>query len=347
MKKLLINTTTDVLFIVIKKDNEVFSKSLSSKMHHNETMLPVIDELLTQNNIDISEIDEFGVVIGPGSFTGIRVGISTIKAFRDAVGVKAKGVNNLDYLFALAKNKNSEIETVAINGSRDSYFVAKLIHGIIYIYPRNLTLDELLEVAGNKQIGMFNQDENLNCLVVEHDAEIFLKCVENSIDETLVPVYYQLSQAENEKLKRSEIKIEIVTMEDLKQIAELEKENILVNTMSEDQIKLALNDENSVVFKAVVDGEIAGFVMLTKTDELNIDSIAVKKDFRNLGVATKLIERVETYAKENNIETLGLEVAYKNITAYLLYKKLGFAERRTRKNYYQNGDDAIEMIKKL
>ena len=60
-----------------------------------------------------------------------------------------------------------------------------------------------------------------------------------------------------------------------------------------------------------------------------------------------IFEKAEDCAKENNIETLSLEVAYKNITAYLLYKKLGFVERRTRKNYYNNGDDAIEMIKRV
>lgn len=345
MKKLVINTATDELFIVLKKGNEIFSKIINSKMHHNETMLPQIDEILKEQDLDINDIDEFGVVIGPGSFTGIRVGISTIKAFRDAILAKAKGVNNLDYLFALAKNKNSEIETVAIAGSKDSYFVAKLIHGVVYKYPRNLTLDELIEVAENKPIGMFKEDESLNCLVVEQNAEVLLNCVENSVDETLVPVYYQLSQAESEKLKRSEIKIEPACMDDLAEIVKLESENITVNTMSKEQIKIALNDENYTVFKAVIDDVIAGFIMLSKTDELNIDSIAVSKEFRNIGIATKLIEKAETYRKENKIETLSLEVAYTNITAYLLYKKLGFYERRTRKNYYKNGDDAIEMLK--
>ena len=127
MNKLLINTATDELFIVLKKDNEIFSTVLNSKMHHNETMLPAIDAMLNANGVKINEIEEFGVTIGPGSFTGIRVGISTIKAFRDALWVVARGVNNLDYLYALAKNKNPEIETVAIGGSKDSYFVAKIV----------------------------------------------------------------------------------------------------------------------------------------------------------------------------------------------------------------------------
>ena len=344
---MVINTATDDLFIVLQKDNEIFSATLNSRMHHNETMLPQIDEMLKEHNMDITEINEFGVVVGPGSFTGIRVGISTIKAFRDAIASKAKGINNLDYLFMLAKNVNPDIETVAINGSCDSYFVAKFIHGIVYKYPRNLTLNELLEVAENKQIGMFKEDENVNCLVVEQNAEILLKCAEKSNDETLTPVYYQLSQAENEKFKRSEIKIEKANIEDLSLIYELEKNNITVNSMSENQIERVLNNENYIVLKAVIENEIAGFVILQKSDELNIDSIAVKKEFRNLGIATKLIEKASGYAKENYISTLSLEVSYNNVTAYLLYKKLGFVERRTRKNYYIDGSDAIEMIKKL
>lgn len=347
MNKLIINTANDELFIVLKKDNEIFSQSINSKMHHNETMLPVIDEMLKQHNLEIGDIGEFGVVIGPGSFTGIRVGISTIKAFRDALQAKAKSINNLDYLFYLANKANPSVETVAIAGSRDSYFVAKRIHGIVYKYERNLTLKELVSVSENKPIGMFKEDENLNCFVVNQNANVLLDCYNISHDETLVPVYYQLSQAENEKFKRMEVQIQTATSEDLVNIAALEENNILVNSMSEEQIKIALNDENYIVLKAVVDNQIAGFIMLQKSDELNIDSVAVNKEFRNLGIATKLIQESEKIAKQLNISTLSLEVAYTNITAYLLYQKMGFVERRVRKNYYADGSDAIEMIKNL
>ena len=346
MKKLVINTATDELFIVLKKDNEIFSESLSSKMHHNETMLPIIDEMMRKHNVEIKEIDEFGVLIGPGSFTGIRVGIATIKAFRDAVGAKAKGINTLDYLFALS-NQSETIETVAIKGSKDSYFVAKLVHGVVYKYERNLTLSELIEISENKPIGMFEEDENLNCYVVKQNEDVLLRCLNQCADETLVPVYYQLSQAENEKLKRSEVKVEVATIDDLNEIVELEKKNILINTMSENQIESALKDTNYIVLKATMNEQIVGFIMLIKSDELNIDSVAVNKEYRNLGIATKLIEKAEEFARENNIETLSLEVAYTNITAFLLYKKLGFVERRTRKNYYADGTDAVEMVKNI
>lgn len=347
MTRLIINTANDELFIVLKKDNKVFSKVINSKMHHNETMLPEIDKLLKEHKVDVAEIKEFGVVIGPGSFTGIRVGISTIKAFRDATKAKAKSINNLDYLFALAKATSPNVETVAINGSRDSYFVAKLINGIVYKYERNLTLEELRKVAANKPIGMFKQDENLDCVVVNQDADVLISCFNESKDETLVPVYYQLSQAENEKLKRAEVKVVKACKKDVDKIATLEKENIISNAISKEQIAENLQDKNYALYKAVVDGEVVGFIILQITDELNIDSIVVRKDYRNLGIATKLIDKAKKYAKTNKIETLSLEVSSKNITAYLLYQKLGFVERRVRKSYYADGTNAIEMIKKI
>ena len=347
MKKLIINTATDELFIVLQKDDEIFSASINAKMHHNETMLPAIDELLNKHGVGVNEIEELGVVVGPGSFTGIRVGISTVKAFRDALNIKAKGINCLQYLYVASVTRNPEIETVAIAGSRDSYFVAKLIHGELYIYERNLTLNELKSVAGDKPIGMFKEDENLNCFVVPQDEEVLASCLTQSEDESLVPVYYQLSQAEHERIKRKIIEIAWANIGDLDEICEIEKSSIMVNTLTKEQLERYLIDENYHAFKAVVEGEIAGFIALQLTDEVNVDSVAVKKEFRNMGIATKLLEATEQYAKERNYRALSLEVGYKNITAFLLYEKFGFKQRRIRKNYYADGTDCIEMIKEM
>ena len=132
MNTLIINTANENLEIVLKKQDDIFCKILNSSSHHNETMLPAVDEILKQNNLNIKDVDKVGVVIGPGSFTGIRVGIATIKAFRDALNIEAKGINNLDYLFALASKQNKDCKTVAILGSKNSYFVATLVNGMVY-----------------------------------------------------------------------------------------------------------------------------------------------------------------------------------------------------------------------
>ena len=141
MNRLIINTANEKLFIVLQTEDNVFSKVNESKMRHNEVMISEIDQLLKEANITIKDVDELGVVIGPGSFTGIRVGVATIKAFRDSLKIPAKGINNLDYLFKLANKRNSAINTVAIKGSKDSYFVAKYVNETVYKYDRNLNLN--------------------------------------------------------------------------------------------------------------------------------------------------------------------------------------------------------------
>ena len=347
MNRLIINTANDKLFVVLQLEDNVFCKISESKMHHNETMLPLIDELLKENNAQIKDVQEFGVVIGPGSFTGIRVGIATIKAFRDSLGVVAKGINNLDYLFKLSKKANKDIDTVAIKGSKDSYFVAKYINDIVYKYDRNLTLDELKSVANLSKIGVFNEDENLDFVKVVDDAKTLIDCFKDSNDKDLIPVYYQLSQAENEKFKRAAIKVEVANIEDCEQILEIEQNSISYNTLKIEDIKTALTDENYKTFKVLLNDEIVGFVILQISDEVNIVSIAIKKEFRNIGLATRLLKTVEDFAKEINVNNISLEVSYKNVRAYLLYSKLGFIKRRIRKNYYQDGSNCIEMIKTI
>jgi len=347
MNRLIINTANDELLMVLKTEDQVFFKLNESKMRHNESMLPLLDELLADSKLGIANIDEFGVVVGPGSFTGIRVGISTIKALRDALKTKAKGINNLDYLYSLAVSQNKEIETVAIHGSRDSYFVAKKIGDALYKYEHNLTLQELNRVADNKPIGMFKADENVNAFVVKTTPEILVECYEKSNDETLLPVYYQLSQAENEKLKNGVIEIAEASENEIEKILKIETESMQTNALTRQDFERALNNGNYKLFVCRFNGEVVGFMLLQITDELCVMGVAVEKEMRNVGVATKLFNRAFEFAKEINISSISLEVSEKNLTASLLYQKLGFSSRRIRKNYYSDGSNAVEMVKIL
>lgn len=339
-----VNTANTELLVAVKIGDHCFSVHNEFPKRHNEEMLPLISKLLRQHNLKIGDIDEFGVVVGPGSFTGIRVGISTVKAFRDALNVKGKGINNLDLLFALATKQNKDVDTVAILGSRDSYFVAKKINHVVYKYERNLTCEELKNIAENKLIGMYEADENLNSFVVNIDLETCFETMNKSNDEKLVPVYYQLSQAENEKLKRGEIKIVSASVKDLDDIVRIEASSITSNAMTYNTIKSKFENGNYKFLVLKFNSVIVGYVIVSILDEINIDSIAVEKTYRNLGLATKLIEKVIRYAKRQK-KDVSLEVSDKNISAYLLYKKLGFKSRRTRKRYYDDGTDAIEMVR--
>ena len=345
MNKLVINTANSELFIVLQKDNEIFSSSLSSTAKHNETMINEIDALLQNNGLDISKIDEFGVVVGPGSFTGIRVGVATIKAFRDVLNVKAKGINNLDYLFKLAQHKDKNIQVVAIAGSKNNYFVARIVNGLVFKYERTCSLDELLAIAQGGKVGFFTEESGVDCLLVKQQAKEMLECLQESNDEDLIPVYYQLSQAESEKNKKLNIEISEADIHDLDDIYNLEQQTKLPNKLTKEMLQDILKNKNYKIFKTSTSELLLGFAIVQKSDEINIDNIVVDMNYRNLGIATKLINKVAEYAQSVGISIISLEVSNKNLNAFLLYDKLGFKQRRIRKKYYSDGSDCVEMFK--
>lgn len=78
-------------------------------------------------------------------------------------------------------------------------------------------------------------------------------------------------------------------------------------------------------------------------DEADINNIAVKKEFRQMGFGKMLMNALIEDAKSQNIKAMTLEVRVTNESAIALYKKLGFKEAGIRKNYYSDKEDALIM----
>ena len=90
--------------------------------------------------------------------------------------------------------------------------------------------------------------------------------------------------------------------------------------------------------------EIVGFAgILLIIDQVNIMNIVVKKDKRNFGIGSSLLEEIIRYSKIHNATSITLEVNEKNIPAIKLYKKYGFKQVGLRRKYYNNEDNAILM----
>ncbi len=82
MNILSIDTTTKVASVALKKENnEIIQKSISNEVTHSEKLLPLINELLKEQGLTLKDISVYCAINGPGSFTGIRIGLSTLKAF--------------------------------------------------------------------------------------------------------------------------------------------------------------------------------------------------------------------------------------------------------------------------
>lgn len=352
MNRLILNSANNDLIVLLSRDGEIYTKVESGVKKHNEIILTLIKEVLDSQNLTLKDIDEYGVVVGPGSFTGIRVGIATIKAFRDVNGKIAKGINNLAYLYELSKNF---ADFYAIEGSNDSYFVAEKINDRLYINNRNMTRSEVEKLTNGKVIACFNltermKESGLNFVVADFNGQSLVDAFEKSNDTTLMPVYYQLSQAENDKINKSNVEIRKLKREDIESILEIESENFVLGVtgdspQTENELLKTL-DNGMINLVACIEGQLVGYLFGEKTDEINISRVAVKSDYQNHGIATKLIEYIEELAKSENMN-VSLEVSENNLRAYKLYKKLGYDLRRIRKDYYADHSNCIEMVKNL
>jgi tRNA threonylcarbamoyladenosine biosynthesis protein TsaB len=102
MKVLGIDTSTMTGSIgLIEDDRPLGQYSLSIEVTHSERLMNAIDRLLEGVRIKLDSIDGFAVSIGPGSFTGLRIGLGTVKGLCMATGKHAASVSTLE---ALASN---------------------------------------------------------------------------------------------------------------------------------------------------------------------------------------------------------------------------------------------------
>lgn len=107
-------------------------------------------------------------------------------------------------------------------------------------------------------------------------------------------------------------------------------------------LKQEIENGKSKYFVAKKNNEIVGFAgILPIIDEIDIMNIVVKKDKRNLGIGSLLLEKIIDFSRDYTYITL--EVNAKNIPAIKLYEKYGFKQVGLRKKYYNNQDNAILM----
>lgn len=99
MKILAVDTSAVSASVAVTEDEKILSSfSVNAGLTHSRTLLPMIDAVLTDSETDLDSIDFFSVSAGPGSFTGIRIGIAAVKGLCDAKGKRCLPVSTLEGL---------------------------------------------------------------------------------------------------------------------------------------------------------------------------------------------------------------------------------------------------------
>lgn len=104
MNLLSIDTSTDYLSLAVTRDAKVIARVHKKvPMMHSTLLVPTVAELLKKAKIAISGLDGFCISAGPGSFTGLRIGVTTAKGFAYVFGKKIAAVPTLDVIADNAK----------------------------------------------------------------------------------------------------------------------------------------------------------------------------------------------------------------------------------------------------
>lgn len=223
---LAIDTATKIGSVALYDDKigVIGEINLYVKVNHSNVIMDAVDSLFKLSGLNIKDVDRIAVTIGPGSFTGIRIGTAIAKGLAYSLKKPIVGVNELDVLAHMGENRE-DIIVPLIDARKERVYFSK------YRYIDNILLREeeykdgelrdVLEDLKGKKVTFIGDgatvNEKLINEILEKDYNIYSKA--NSIPRagvaaqislhlpednlyTLEPLYVNKSQAEREKEER-------------------------------------------------------------------------------------------------------------------------------------------------
>ncbi len=140
------------------------------------------------------------------------------------------------------------------------------------------------------------------------------------------------------------LKIQVATLEDMKEISTIEKE-IFRDAWSYDSLVSSLDNENIIYFITKKDNRIISYVAIwVLFDECHIINVAVIEAYRRLGIGMAMVRHIIDKGRSLGFDYFTLEVRKSNISAQKMYEKIGFQVDGIRPRYYiDNKEDAVIM----
>jgi tRNA threonylcarbamoyl adenosine modification protein YeaZ len=198
MKILAIDTSQRAQTVVLIDGDKNYIDICAAPQAQSVLLMPSIDGVLRRARLATLDIDVFGCVIGPGSFTGIRVGISTIKGLAFADGKPIVAVNSNELIAYNVSDRPKKFLT-AIDALRGCYYVACFNAALKCLSePRLQEGEEIKNQYGGVEIFYQTEDVSRGLVTLLNKraaARDFVFC------DGLTPLYIRRSQAEEAKRK--------------------------------------------------------------------------------------------------------------------------------------------------
>lgn len=208
-----ISTSSNIASVALSKDAECIKElNINNNKTHSETLLPLINELLSETNIKLQDINLIACDNGPGSFTGIRIGISTVKAIAESLNIPVIAVSSLEglaynihdseFICSLIDARNNQVYCGLFDSNHTliGNYMADDINTILPVINQNKDIlfvgDGAVAHKGLLNINNFRSDNLLHAKNINLCA--FNKFSKGEIlsADSILPMYLRKSQAE-------------------------------------------------------------------------------------------------------------------------------------------------------
>ena len=153
MKILSIDTSSNLCSVAVLEDTTLINKlELNNGLTHSETLMPLIKQLLDECNLSLKDINLLVSDVGPGSFTGLRIGVATCKAFSDSLNIPCVGISALEVLAYNVKSDGIICSTIDCKNDNCYFALYELSNGIYNILeePCAKSILEVLDLLNTK-----------------------------------------------------------------------------------------------------------------------------------------------------------------------------------------------------
>lgn len=226
MNILAVDTSSKFLTIALSSEDKIIAEySIDSRTTHSEKLMPGIESLLKEANISVDDIDLFVVSKGPGSYTGLRIGVASIKAMAYANDKKIIGISSLEniannieyfdgYIIPMIDARNNRVfagiykDLKKIREDR-AYDLKEFLEDIKKLKGNKLFIGDGARAYEKEIKGELEDDINFASIKSNYPratslCELAIKRAQKSEYDgyyDLVPEYLRPSQAERQKLK--------------------------------------------------------------------------------------------------------------------------------------------------
>ena len=182
MKILAIDTTASPVSAALLEDGRLRGEFyLNIKTTHSQTLMPIVSSLLKSSAVDVNDIDIFAVNAGPGSFTGVRIGVASVKGMAMPLDKPCAAVSTLEAMAYTMPYENSIICAVMDARCQQVYnALFRMNNGV----PERLTEDRAMSI---EQLGKELEQYNETIMLAGDGAELCAKSFSNFDNVRLVP----------------------------------------------------------------------------------------------------------------------------------------------------------------